>query len=92
MDFIMCFYNSQRAYTAFMETLFILLVNETALCGFSYLFFCLPQSHRVANLTTLEMGTLGVQELWGRGGQSVTPIGLIQVSFRLLSGLGRGTQ
>lgn len=62
MDFIMCFYNSPRAYTAFMETLFIPLVNETALCGFSYPCFCLPQSHRVANLTTLEMGTLGVQE------------------------------
>lgn len=59
MDFIMCFYNS---YTAFMETLFILLINETALCGFSYLCFCLPQSHRVANLSTLEMGTLGAQE------------------------------
>lgn len=62
LGFIMCFYNSHRAYSAFMETLFILLVNETALCGFSYLWFCLPQSHRVANLTTLETGTMGVQE------------------------------
>lgn len=62
LGFIMCFYNSHRAYSAFLETLFILLVNETALCGFSYLWFCLPQSHRVANLTTLEMGTMGVQE------------------------------
>lgn len=62
LGFIMCFYNSHRAYSAFIEMLFILLVNETALCGFSYLWFCLPQSHRVANLTTLEMGTMGVQE------------------------------